>query len=263
VLCFSKGDLRLLKCTRHHVERVDLSGIPMPHSLEEALKFDDLQEPDDLHHVMTGPGARSAPGGRGDRDRAFHGHGTDAEDEKNQIWRYARQVDEALAGVFNKVEAPLIIAAVEYVAAIYRDASHYRHLTEEIIEGNPDGLRDDEILERARPIIVRRGERALSELFERYGTSQAHGRASADLESILIAGEEGRIDTFFVAPGVERWGRWDPTGGGLSEHNARQTGDVDLYDLAAQMTLLHKGAVLNLPVEKIPSGTPTAALFRW
>jgi hypothetical protein len=156
-----------------------------------------------------------------------------------------------------------MLACVEYLAPIYREASHYGNLIDEIVEGNPDGLRDEELLERARPIIDKRAEARLSELFERFGTGLAHDQASTDLATILEAAEQGRIDTLFVERDAERWGRWDPTGDGLSEHDARRDGDVDLYDLAAQKTLMTSGAALTLDPDRMPGNGSIAALYRY
>jgi hypothetical protein len=261
LLCFSKGEVRLLHCTLNRFERVDLTGTDFPKSLEEALRFDDLQEPDDLHHEMTGPGART-PTGKGSRDRAFHGHGTDAEDEKNQIWRYARLVDEGI-GKLLRGGGTLMLACVEYLAPLYREASHINGLLDEVVEGNPDGMRDEELHERARPIIERRAEERLSELFERFGTALAHDQGTTDLAEILEAAEQGRIDTLFVQRDAASWGLWDPTGGGLSRHDERGEGDVELFDLAAQKTLLSAGTVLTLDGERMPGNGPIAALYRY
>jgi Bacterial archaeo-eukaryotic release factor family 7 len=263
ILCFSKGEVRLLHCTLNRVEPVDLSGTDFPKSLAEALKFDDLSKPDGLHHEMSGPGARTVPSGDGSRDRAFHGHGEDGDEEKTQIWRYARLVDEGLVKLL-PAGGPLMLACVDYLAPIYRDASHYNDLIDEVVEGNPDGLRDDEVHERALPLIEERAEKQLSDLFERFGTAMAHDQAGVDLAEILIAAEQGRIDTLFVERDATRWGRWDPTGGGLTVHDERAPDDVDLCDLAAQKTLLSSGSVLTLAPDRMPGGgEPIAALYRY
>jgi hypothetical protein len=262
LLCFSKGEIRLLQCTFNGVERVDLSKTDFPKSLAEALKYDDLSKPDGLHHEMTGPGARVPTAGQGSRDRAFHGHGEHGDEEKTQIWRYARLVDEGIVKLLRQ-RGPLMLACVEYLAPIYREASHYTNLLDEVVEGNPDGLRDEELLERARPIIQKQAEERLVDLSERFGTALAHSQGSTELGEILEAAEQGRIDTLFVARDAERWGRWDPTGDGLAEHDTREDGDVDLYDLAVQKTLLTSGAALSLDPEKMPGNGEIAALYRY
>jgi hypothetical protein len=262
ILCFSKGEVRLLHCTLNRVEKVDLSGTDFPKSLAEALKYDDLSKPDGQHHEMTGPGARIPASGQGSRGRAFHGHGEDGDEEKTQIWRYARLVDEGLSKLLRR-GGPLMLACVEYLAPIYREASHFGELLDDIVEGNPDGLRDEEIHERARPFVEQRADRRLSELLERFGTAMAHDQASTDLDDILVAAEEGRIDTLFVERDAERWGQWDPTGGGLTEHDQREDADVDLYDLAAQKALLSSASILTLAPDRMPGNGSIAALYRY
>lgn len=262
LLCFSKGEVRLLDCTLSRAERVDLSTTDFPKSLAEALKYDDLSKPDGNHHEMTGPGARTPTSGRGSRDRAFHGHGEHGDEEKTQIGRYARLVDEGIVKLL-RGGGPLMLACVEYLAPIYREASHYPNLLDEIVEGNPDGMRDEELLDRARPVIEKRAEARLSELLERFGTGMAHDQASTDLSEILAAAEQGRIDTLFVERDAERWGRWNPTGDGVTERDTRQDGDVDLYDLAAQKTLMTSGAALTLDPDRMPGNGAIAALYRY
>lgn len=262
LLCFSKGEIRLLHCTLSRAERVDISGTDFPKSLDEALKFDDLGKPEGHHHEMTGPGARMPAAGEGSRDRAFHGHGEHGDEEKTQIWRYARLVDQGIGDLL-RAGGPLMLACVDYLAPIYREASHYPNLIDEVVEGNPDGLRDEELLKRARPMIEERAERRLSELLERFGTAMAHDQASTDLKSILEAAEQGRIDTLFLQRDAEKWGAWDPTGGGLTEHDERQDGDVDLYELATHKTLMSSGAALAIDPDRMPGNGPIAALYRY
>ena len=61
----------------------------------------------------------------------------------------------------------------------------------------------------------------------------------------------------------ELWGHFDEDSLGVSVHETRQDGDVDLLDWAALRTLSTDGAAYVLPRGRIPGGGPMAALFRF
>ena len=76
-----------------------------------------------------------------------------AEGQKVLLRQFARKVDQALRPLLGGSGLPLILAAAEPLASIYRSVNTYPQLADAIIEGSPEGLTEAELADRARPIL--------------------------------------------------------------------------------------------------------------
>jgi Bacterial archaeo-eukaryotic release factor family 3 len=266
VLALSQGAVRLIECTAQGASEVDTSEFDIPHSLAEALRYDDLQKPESMHHPSTGPGraqpAHATPRqGRG--DKAFHGHGDDGEDHKGQVRRYVHAVDVGVSRHLSSRGAPLVLAAVDYVRAMYRETTDYPAVLSNGIDGNPDHLRPKQLLEAARPIMEAHFEKQMSELKDRYETALAHDGAACELEQVLWAAYDGRVDTLFVRDGAEDWAKVDAEGRSLERSDGPASGTEELHDLTARRSLINGGRVLALDDEAMPCDGAIAAIYRY
>jgi hypothetical protein len=150
---------------------------------------------------------------------------------------------------------------VDYLQPIYRQANTYPDLLEGGIEGNPDRLSNKELHDRAWPLVKPFFEEARQRAVAQYRQLAGTGHASCDLEAVVAAGHQGRVETLFVALGRQVWGVFDPSTGQLERHEQALFGDVDLLDLAAAHTLAHGRTVYAVEPEQVPSGTDVAAIF--
>jgi hypothetical protein len=270
LLAISKNAVRLFSCTRSEIEEIDTKMLDMPRSLADALRYDDLQKPELLNHPSTGPG-RAIPGqaarGRGERRHAFHGHGESDVQEKDHIAAYLHLVDAAMQSrLYDLGSPPLLLAAVDYVSAIYRGISKYRQLMTTTIEGNPDGLRPDQLHARAQPILEAGWKSRLNGARSRYEDLAARGLATAELAEVVDAADRGRVDTLLVKKGSSAWGQFDASTRTvvLSTEDEENSESVDLMDLAARKSLTNKGTVLVLDPDLMVDGdVPAAAMLRY
>ncbi len=268
VLALSQNEIRLLQGTRHSITQVELEDVPL--SLAEALKYDDPEQQLQLHtgtqgaSFPRGGGVHGAygPGPRGEA-AIFHGTGAGDPDKKNDILRYFQQIDRGLQDLFRNRRAPLVLAGVEYLFPIYREASSYPHLLNEGVTGNPEILRAEELHERAwsvvEPHLLQDQEAAITQYMQLIGT----GRTSNNVAEILPAAYYGRVDTLLVAVGIQQWGDFNPETGEVHRHEQAEPGDQDLLDLAAFYTVLNSGTVYAVEPEQVPDNAPLAAVFRY
>jgi len=272
ILAISASAVRLLSCTQDDVEEVDTDDLKMPRSLAEAMRYEDLQKPETLHHPTTGPGravprTRTASTGRGDRKHGFHGHGESDTSEKTYMANFLHQVDAALLRRLHELGSPpMILAAVDNVAAMYQGISKYQPLTNEVIEGSPDALRPETLLDRARPILEERLRSKTDAALARFHELAAQGRATAKLPEVVDAADVGRVETLLVKRGASVWGRFDATSREieLSEPPEGNSDVNDLMDLAARRTLTNHGTVLILdPDTMIDPEAQAAATLRY
>lgn len=253
VLALSQNEVRLLEGSRQSVEEVELEDVPR--NLREALKYDDLEKEQQFR--VAGRGGRGAPA-------VFHGHGIGGEVDKVLLERYLRQVDEGLWEVLREERAPLVLASVGYERAMFRKVTRYPYVLEEGIEGNPEKLRAQELHERAWAIVEPVFTGAREEAAERYREAAGSGEAVAsNVEEVVRAALEGRVETLFVLLEQQRWGMVDPQTLEVVVHADRRPGDEDLLDRAAVETLLTSGTVFAVPPEEVPGPGPAAALLRY
>lgn len=187
----------------------------------------------------------------------LHGQGIGAEIQKERLARYLQAVDGAVRRSLREQRAPLVLAGVGYVRAMYRDINTYPRLLEAGIAGSPDRTSGEELHARAwalvAPLFARDRDGAAAAYREALGT----GHASASLEDVLTAAEAGRIDVLFVPTGAH-------ASAGVSSADERKgLGGGDPIEQAVVGTILNAGTVYAVPDHEMPNRAPVAALFRY
>ena len=260
VLALSQNDVRLLAGGPHEVHEVPLPDVPR--SLEEAVGFEVTQQALQSH-TGTRAGARPNPG-RSPRSAVFHGQGGGEEDAKDEIRRFLNAVDKGVQPLLAADgRAPLVLAGVDYLLPIYRDVTGYSEVLPDGVHGNPEGLRPEELHARAWEIVEGHIQAGRREAAERFADLGGTGRASEQLEEVVPAAMDGRVDTLFVARGVRAWGRFDAERREIEHHDEQGGGSEDLLDLATVHTFLAGGRVWSVDPEEVPGGGPVAAIYRW
>ena len=76
-----------------------------------------------------------------------------SDSRKLRVNQYARAVDHEVRGVLAGRDVPLILAAAEPIASVYRSVNSYRHLVDKTVEGNPEALSTQEVADGSRPAL--------------------------------------------------------------------------------------------------------------
>ena len=158
--------------------------------------------------------------------------------------------------------SPLVLAGVEYLFAICREANSCSPLLENGARGNPDDLSACEFHQRAWPIVQPHFTAARKKGAERHRQLCGAEKASNDMRVVGPAWDSGQVGLLFSALDAEVWGIFAPQSNALHVHSEPRPGDEDLLDLAATQTVLHRGTVYAAKREEIPDGGPVAAVFR-
>lgn len=251
ILALSQNRIRLFQGTRYSVTEIELAGVPG--SIDEILKYEDPEKSIQVRTHQAGEGTGAM----------FHGHGLVESSIKDHLRRFFLQVDRGLREFLKDERAPLVLAGVEYLHPIYREASNYPHLVDEGVAGNADELRPEELHAPAwtavRPLFLKAQEEAAA----RYRALAGTGKATGDIKLIVPAAWHGRVDSLFVVAGTERWGTYDRETGEIHLHRKARPGDEDLFDVAAVHTFLNRGSVFLVEPAKMPGGEGLAAIFRY
>ncbi|HSB40322.1 MAG TPA: hypothetical protein VLK28_00700 [Methylomirabilota bacterium] len=249
LLTLSQNQVRLFEGSRGALAELELEAVPP--SLAEALKYDDPQKQLQYH---TG-----APG----RAAMFHGQGTGIDEHKDNLLRFFRKVDAGLHELLRGRRAPLVLAGVEYLFPIYREANRYPHLLDEGIAGNPERVSIPALHAQAWSLLEPRFTRAQEDAVARYRQLAGTGKTSTDVTRIVPATLHGRVEVLFAARTAQQWGTYDPAADRVHLGSEAQPGREDLLDLAVVQALIRGATVHIAEPARMPEPAPVAAIFRY
>ncbi len=258
LLTLSQKGVKLYQGSKYSVSQVPTEDVP--ESLFDLLDYDELDYHMQFHTKSRTPGGKPAT-----REGVFHGHNVGEADRKEDIFKYFQKVDDALEPLLRDGGRPLVLAGVDYLLPIYREANSYEHLADDEIEGSPDEWTVEELHEMGWEIVapIFKADREEAEQLYQQLLGKGADYASHDLAEIVPAAYFERVEVLFVAVDEQRWGAFDPESGEIETHEEPQPGDEDLLDLAALHTLLNSGAIYADEPEALPDGASIAALFRY
>jgi len=255
VLALSKDMVRLLQGTRDSIDEVDLEGLP--EGLADAMKLEQVEYQGFVHMVE-----RSGPPGTGGTT-IFKSHGTERDEARARLLEYFRKVDAGLHELLKDEHAPLVLAGVEELFPVYGEANSYGHLLSEGVPGNPDREKAGELHDKAWRVVGPYFEKDRSRAADRFAEMIGTGLASTNIQEIVPAAYDGRVETAFVALGASEWGSYDRSTDSVEVDAERRPGDEPLLEIAAVQTVLHDGTVYAVDRSEVPTGSEAAAIFRY
>jgi len=258
ILTLSQKDVKLYQATRTTIGKVFLGDIPR--SIQDVIFVEDLQKNLQFHTQTSGH-----PGGR---PGVFHGQGGASDKNvKGEIDKFIRQVENGITDILEAVRpAPLILAGVDYLTAIYRRHNRYQPVLDQEINGNLETLTKPQVHQQAWQIIRPYFKQAELKSMDRFRAKVATGITSNYIQDVLPAAVGGRVDTLFVLRDASIWGQYHSDTAKVETHDDRQPQDEDLLDAAIFHTLLNDGTVYSLKPTEMDSLGPDlhlAALYRY
>jgi hypothetical protein len=256
ILAISQGKIWMLHGTRDNVDDIDLTGVPA--NIQEALMWDDPEKQLQWHTQTTNPASST------ERPAMFHGHGVGTDDQKDNLLRYFQKVDESLQGLLQDRYLPMILAGVDYLLPLYRQASSYPNILQQEITGSPKVWSADYLHEQAWEIMEPLFNRQFEDDVNRYRAFAGNNtQATNDLKDIVSGAFFGRVDTLFVADEMQQWGDFDHETNTVQILNQGEAGARDLLDFAAVHTIINGGKVYVIEPEQIPASGLAAAILRY
>ena len=255
VLAVSLNSIRLFEGNADTMSEIKLN---FPTSMEEALWADDPEKQLNMHSGSVSPGDGKSSTG------VFHGHDP-ADEDKTNILRYFQSVNQGLNTLLDDRNIPMVLAGVDYLLPIYREASSYQNMLQDGIAGNPDRENIKELHQRAWQIVRPIFEESQKKAYEKFEqlSGQKSDLAVNDIKAAVKAAVFGQVETIFVPLGVQKWGRYDAQNNKVLLKKEPAPENEDLFDFAAAQTLLNSGQVFAVPPEQMPGGGELAAILRY
>jgi len=184
------------------------------------------------------------------------------EGEKTLIHQYAQRVDQALHGVLAGRDTPLVLAAAEPLASIYRSVNSYPHLVDEGIAGNPDHVTDRQLADAALPILDRLYRHELEGVIALYDELKPR-RATDDISYAAHAATAGAVgqllvDLDAVIPGVV-----SDIDGSVTYATSDDAETYSVVDEVARRALCTGARVLGARRDDLPARAPLIAILRY
>nr|WP_255607376.1 hypothetical protein [Ancylobacter sp. Lp-2] len=216
--------------------------------------------------VVSVPGlprdAASALGRSTHLDKDGPGRSGEETSEHALLLRYARAVDHALRPLLKGESAPLIVAATEPMASIYRSASSYPYVAEQVLAGNADHITDAVLAAEARKVLDQIYAQEIAALKELFEARAVQGRATADIAQAARAATFGAVDTLIVDMDVTVSGHVDADGK-VAFDATPDAANYGIGDEIVRRVLQAGGRVIAARRDDVPLSADVAAILRY
>jgi|GEM_PF-2174264 len=255
LLAICPKSVRIFRHQNGSFSQIDLPD-DIPKNLDEIAAGTNFEESLQSHTTSTS-------NSRGETAGIQHGHGLTKEQNEKLLSDYFQVLAKHLERFLGKNGTPLILVAAEKKQSLFRKHFHSKNLLPEGIHTSPDHLSGQELLELALPLTGQFSKESLNKAKERYQTHLGTARISHQLEEILQAADQGRIEAIFTPLGTELWGQLPNDGELLKTFPQREAGTLELLNWAVRHTYNHGGTPYVIEAQDMPEDKPLLAYFRW
>lgn len=252
LLNLSLNKVKFYESTRYSITEINLEGI-VPEKLEEVVGYNYQSK---SLQFRTGQG--------GDAGVIYHGQGSGKEDKEMETEKFLRAVDQSLMSIIKEDDSPLVLACVDHYFPMYKKITSYSNVYARHVKGNhedtPPKMLHEMALEEVNDFFYKNRKNAAKRLNEQSSV----GKISFDLNDIIPAAIDGRIESLFIQKLKDRFGLYDKINRSLIIDEGQKAKQASLFNLAAVQTWLKDGDVFIVEKEEMPiEGTNINALFRY
>ena len=184
------------------------------------------------------------------------------EGEKVLLHKYVSKVGQVVHSALAGLNVPLVLAADEPIASLFRSLNAYPKLVDEMIEGNPDQTTDAELEDAAIPILDRLYSRELKAAIALYDQLKPR-RATTDVSYAAHAATAGAIDQLLVDLDAVVPGLVSDIDGSVIYSASDDAETYSVVDEVARRALCTGARVLGARSEELPDRAPLAAILRY
>ena len=251
LLELSQDYVKLYKASHYSFKDVNLEDLA-PKQLEDAVGFDFEQKNLQFRSGQATHGA------------SFHGQGAGKDDEKDELLRFFRMLNEGVRKIVSDSKAPLVLSCTNRLYALYVEVNTHNNLYDKHLTGDPEFKKDVERHQESWELVEEYFQRPrlnkLTQFNEQYHTQ----KTSYEINAIVTAAFNGKIDTLFIEDGSNIFGIYNTKENEVSIDSKHEIYNASLTNLAALRTFEQGGEVYFLPSEQMPvMESPMNAIFRY
>ena len=252
ILELSMDHVKLHEASKYGLEEIYIEDFA-PDKLEEAVGYD-------YRPKMLQFRSGQAPHGAG----SFHGYDEGKDDEKKEILSYFNAIDKGLNQILKTSKAPLVLACIDKLYPIYKQANSYPHLYDKSIDGNPELLNKDQLHKASWQLIQSYFEQYKNNKLARFKEFYHTPKTTFEVKNTVDAAVNGRIDTLFIVENTDLYGTYNNANKRLTIDEQKNVDNASLINLCAMHTFKNGGNVFLLNPNVMPvKGEPLNALLRY
>jgi len=240
LLNLSLEDVKLYECTRHSIAEVFVENL-LPEKLEEVVGFDYKEKSIQF---------RSGQGGKA--EVTYHGQGAGKDDKNVEVEKFIRAVDSGLMDLIKDQKAPLVLASVDHYYPIYKNITAYAHLNDQHIGGNHEKTDPTILHEMAWPLVEDHFLHSKRKYINLTRDHSADDKTLLDINDIIPAAIDGRIEALFIQKSKDRYGIYDSVNRSLIIDENSNSNQTSLFNLAATHTWMQGGYVYISEKDEMP-----------
>jgi hypothetical protein len=184
------------------------------------------------------------------------------EGEKVLLHQYVRKVEHAISSVLAGRNAPLVLAAEQPLASMFRSVNTHPRLADEMIEGNPGLTTDAELEDAAIPILDRLYSRELKAVIALYDELKPR-RATTDVSYAAHAATAGAVEQLLVDLDAVIPGLVSDIDGSVTYSASDDAETYSVVDEVARRALYTGARVMGARKEELPDRAPLTAILRY
>lgn len=196
-------------------------------------------------------------------DRDTLAHLRMSEEPKVRMKEFSQAIDRALQPVLAQSDRPVVLAADEPLASIFRSVSSSPRLVEPAIGGNPEERSADELAASAAPILDAVHAKELATQVTRFEEASSPDLTDSTLDGVAVAATSKAIDTLFVDIDQHIAGYVDELSGVITRSETEDAFDYDVVDEIVRRALLSDARVIAVRAGEVPGAGPVAAILRF
>jgi hypothetical protein len=193
--------------------------------------------------------------------RAPRGHLQNLEGEKVLLQKYARQVDQAVCAALAGRGTPLVLAAAEPIASIFRSVNNYPRLLDEGIQ-DADHMSIPQLADAALPILDRLYASELKAIIARYNELKPR-RATTDVSYAAHAATAGAVEELLVDLDAVIPGLVNDYDGSVIYATSDDAETYSVVDEIARRAVCSGAHVLGARRDELPGRAPLIAILRY
>ncbi|MGB5229820.1 MAG: hypothetical protein WBN55_16245, partial [Eudoraea sp.] len=251
LLDLSQDYVKLYQASRYSFKDLHLEDFA-PGQLEDAVGSDYEQKNLQFRSGQSTYGA------------SFHGQGAGKDDEKDELLRYFRMLDEGVKKIATDSKAPLVLSCTDRLYGLYAEANTHHNLHDKYLPGDPEYKTDDEKHQKSWVLIEEYFRRPQLNKINKFNELYHTQKTSYEIDVIVNAALNGKIDTLFIEEGGDVFGIYDKKDNEVKIDEKNEINNVSQANLAALLTFEQGGEVYFLLPEQMPvKESPMNAVFRY
>ncbi len=248
ILALSKHSNKFFKADSNTITR--LKEFEVDESLKDYVGYDG-ESRNSQHHSHNVSASNTV----------FHGKGNVQPDEKQDLYKVLKKVDNSIQKAFKNEDTPLILYCDETLYHFYKEINSSNNLFDKFINGNPENINENDIQEKTWEVIEKNVNNKKQEIIDNFMELKGTSRTSLDIKLITRNAYYSRVDSLLINGNRELEGYFDQKKNKVYMiKNGKET--YDLYNYAAILTLQNGGEVFVLK-EDIPEGINIESINRY